>query len=265
MTKIITKTKNGEKWTGRFVSNAAINRERNSIKGLFSYITDTLELLENNPTKKWKPLPIIEKIKPSLEIEQEQAILKLASSDIGFFTELVFLDTLGARKSEMYNLLWKHTHLESTKYFPYGYADLVNRKNGKVLRVPFSAELQTLLQNMPRCSEYVFANPKTGTRYTHRYKKLKTILEKVGVDGLGIGYHIFRHNTAANLEQNGVEASVISEILGNTSGVVRTTYLNQGIKRKQEVINLNSERIRKLTTRREKIKSVHKMSTTQII
>ena len=259
--KVLTANKKGDNWTGRYVSNASINRERNSIMGLFSYLYDTLELLDSNPCKRWKALPIEDNVKPPLEAEQEQEILKLASEDIYFFTELVFLDTLGTRKSEMYNLLWENTHLESTKVFPHGYADLINRKNGKILRVPFSAELQMLLQNMPRMSEYVFTNPKTGTKYNNRYKKLNSILEKVGVKGLGVGYHIFRHNAASSLEQNGIEASVISEILGNTSGVVRTTYLNQGIKRKQEVINLNSERIRKLVTRREKEIFRHNLGT----
>lgn len=263
--KIMTKTKAGEKWTGRYVSNASINRERNSIMGLFTYIYDTLNLLDTNPCKKWKALPIEDSTKQPLDTKQEQAILNLACEDIYFFTELVFLDTLGARKSEMYNLLWENTHLEGSRYFPNGYADLVNRKNGKTLRVPFSAELQTLLQNMPRMSEYVFTNPKTGTKYNNRYKKLNSILQKAGVKDLGIGYHIFRHNAASSLEQNGIEASVISELLGNTSGVVRTTYLNQGMKRKQEVIDLNSERIRKLVTRQEKEFFRHNLGITQVV
>jgi integrase len=165
----------------------------------------------------------------------------------------------------MYNLLWENTHLESTLAFPFGFADLISRKNGKILRVPLSEELQILLNNMPRLSEYVFTNPKTGTRYTNRYKKLKNILEKVGINELGTGYHIFRHNTASNLEQNGIEASVISEILGNTSGVVRSTYLNQGMKRKQEVINLNSERIRKLVTKQEKTIFRHNLGISDVV
>lgn len=263
--KIMTKTKAGEKWTGRYVSNASINRERNSIMGLFSYIYDTLNLLDTNPCKKWKALPIDDNTKQPLNSKQEQAILNLAAEDIYFFTELVFLDTLGARKSEMYNLLWANTHLESSLYFPNGYADLINRKNGKTLRVPLSAELNMLLENLPRMSEYVFTNPKTGTKYNNRYKKLNSILQKAGVKDLGVGYHIFRHNAASSLEQNGIEASVISELLGNTSGVVRTTYLNQGMKRKQEVINLNSERIRKLVTKQEKEYFRHNLGTSLVV
>ncbi len=87
-----------------------------------------------------------------------------------------------------------------------------------------------------------------------KYKKLNTILEKVGIKDLGIGYHIFRHNAASKLEQNGVEASTIKDILGNSTNVVLSTYLNQGIKRKQEVINLNSERIKKYVKSCENIK-----------
>lgn len=103
---------------------------------------------------------------------------------------------------------------------------------------------------------FTFKNPKTGTKYTNRYKKLNNILKKVGVKKLGVGYHIFRHTTAANLEQNGVEASTIKDVLGNTTNVVLNNYLNQGVKRTQEVINLNSERIRKIITKQEIKKSV---------
>ncbi len=64
------------------------------------------------------------------------------------------------------------------------------------------------------------------------------------------------------MESSGVEASVISSILGNNANVVLNTYLNQGIKRKQEVINLNSERIKKLTKTYKKVENVQEMSKT---
>lgn len=173
--------------------------------------------------------------------------------DYALFVMLILFTTLGPRKSEVHNLLWENTHLEASAVFPNGYIDFINRKNGKNLRLPLSSELRDLLLNMPRLSEYVFTNPKTGTKYTNRYKKLNKILEETGVKKLGIGYHIFRHSAATNLEQNGVEVSTIKEILGNTTNVVLSTYLNQGVKRKQEVINLTSERIRKLMPKQENI------------
>lgn len=165
---------------------------------------------------------------------------------------LILLITLGVRKSEVHNLLWKNTHLESDAVFPHGYIDFVNRKNGKNLRLPLSEELNKLLDSLPRLSEYVFTNPKTGTKYQHRYKKINKLLEKTGIKQLGIGYHIFRHGAASNLEQQGVEVSTIKDLLGNTTNIVLSTYLNQGVKRKQEVVNLNSEKIRKLIPKQEK-------------
>lgn len=47
--EVITHTKKGPISTGRYVTNTTINRERNSIKGLFRYLHKTLKLLENNP------------------------------------------------------------------------------------------------------------------------------------------------------------------------------------------------------------------------
>lgn len=252
--EVITYTKKGPISTGRCVTNATINRERNSIKGLFRYLHKTLKLLENNPCDGWEALPVTNKVKQPPDTTQEKQILQMAlREDYALFVMLILFTTLGARKSEVHNLLWENTHLEASAVFPNGYIDFINRKNGKNLRLPLSSDLRDLLLNMPRLSEYVFTNPKTGTKYTNRYKKLNKILEETRVKKLGIGYHIFRHSAATNLEQNGVEVSTIKEILGNTTNVVLSTYLNQGVKRKQEVINLTSERIRKLMPKQENL------------
>lgn len=258
--KIMTKTKTGEKWTGRYVSNATIAREMNSIKGLFRYLKQVAKVIKENPCEGLEDLQIEAKVKQPPTLEQERKIMELASSDFDFFVMLIILDTLGVRKGEVLNLLWENVHLEMTPIFPFGFIDFVKRKNRKNLRLPLSAELQKLIKELPKVSNYVFTNPKTGTKYTNRYRKLNRILEAAGVKELGVGYHIFRHNTAANLESSGVEVSVIKDILGNSSNVVLNNYLNQGVKRKQEVIDLNSQRIKKLTTKCNNIKSVQELS-----
>jgi integrase len=251
--KIVTKTKQGDKWTGRYVSNATINREMNSIKGLFRYLKRVAKVIKENPCEDLDELKTVQAVKIPPTQEQEAKIMELASADYDFFVMIVMIDTLGTRLGEVNNLKWQNVHLESSNLFEYGYVDFVKRKNNKNLRLPLSEELQILLSNMPRLSEYVFTNPNTGTKYTNRYKKLNTILEEVGIKDFGIGYHIFRHNAAAKLEQSGVEASTIKDILGNSTNVVLSTYLNQGIKRKQEVINLNSQRIKKYINLRKNI------------
>lgn len=260
--KILYKTKTGKKWTGRYVSNASIKRELNSIKGFFRYLQRIAKIIKENPCENLDPLRIENKIKQPPSPEQENIIFQLALDDFNFFVMIFMFNTLGVRKGEVFNLKWRNVHLEKSPIFPFGYIDFVKRKNNKILRIPLSAELQILLNKIERESEYVFTNPKTGTKYNNRYRKLNKILEQAGLKDYGIGFHIFRHNTAANLEQLGVESSVISEILGNTAGVVRTTYLNQGAKRKQEVINLNSKRMRIYVNKSETVKNVQKTSKT---
>lgn len=259
--KVIYRTKEGEKWTGRYVSNSTINREMNSIKGLFSYMKKILKVIDENPCDDLgDQLKVVNSPKKPITPQQESLIFKEAKEDFCFYVMILLLDIVGPRKSEVHNLLWSNVHLESSNLFQYGYVDFLERKNGKDLRLPLSKELQEALYHLPRLSEYVFTNPKTGTKYTNRYKKLNNILKKAGVKKLGVGYHIFRHTTAANLEQNGVEASTIKDVLGNTTNVVLNNYLNQGVKRTQEVINLNSERIRKIITKQEIKKSVQEVS-----
>lgn len=55
------------------------------------------------------------------------------------------------------------------------------------------------------------------------------------------------------MESSGVEISTIKDILGNSTNVVLSIYLNQGLRRKQEVINLNCERVRKLIPKQETV------------
>ena len=251
--KIMVSTKTGEKWTGRYVSNATINREINSIKGLFRYLKKIAKIIKENPCSELEDLKIEKKVKIPPDAKQEEQIFQLAASDFDFFVMLAMFDILGNRKSEIMNLLWKNVHLERSEMFPSGYIDFIKRKNNENLRLPLSEFLNNLLTQLPRLSEYVFTNPQTGTKYTNRYKKLNRILKEVGIKDLGIGYHIFRHNSAANMESSGVEVSTIKDILGNTSNVVLSTYLNQGTKRKQEVINLSCERIKKLIPKQEKV------------
>ncbi len=240
--KVFTRTKQGLKWTGRYVSNASINREMNSIQGFFSYLVYPAEILEKNPCTPIAPLPIEKKRKTSLTEEQETIILNEAKEDFPFFVMLLLLDTLGPRKGEVYNLKWVNVALESSNIYPNGFVDFVERKNGKDLRLPLSKDLNIALGKLPRLSEYVFTNPKTGTKYVDRKKKLDRILQKAGAKKTGTGYHVFRRTAASNLENSGVEASVIKDVLGNSMSVI-STYLNQSAKRLQAVIDTNSERI----------------------
>lgn len=259
--KVVYKTKHGEKWTGRYVSNATINREMNSIKGLFSYMKKVINVIETNPCDSLgKPLRVVKKPKEPLTLQQESIIFTEAKEDYCLYVMILLSDILGTRRGEILNLKWKNLHFESNKLYKYGYVDFIDRKNGKNLRLPLSKELKEALVLLPKNSEYVFTNPKTGTKYVNRYKKLNKVLVKAGVKTRGIGWHIFRHNTSNNMEQNGAEASTIKDVLGNTTTVVESNYLNQGIKRKQEVIDINSERIRKIIKKHEKIKSVQEVS-----
>lgn len=261
--KVCYETKEGAKWTGRFISNATINREMNSIKGLFSYLHRIIKIIGENPCNEVNPLPVQKKPKNPMTAKQESIILNESKKDYTFYVMLLMFDTLGPRRSEVHQLKWENLHLEGNNVFCNGFVDFVDRKNGENLRLPLSKDLREALSKLPRLSEYVFTNPDTGTKYLNRYKKLNNILSKAGVKKLGVGYHIFRHNTSNNLENDGAEASTIGSVLGNSPAVVASTYINQGAKRKQEVIDINGERIRNIVKRQEINKNVQETSKNQ--
>ena len=60
--------------------------------------------------------------------------------------------------------------------------------------------------------EWIFMNPKTGTRWGYRYKLLRGICKRAGVPHFG--YHAIRHFVASYLcDKKKVSLPVISKLL----------------------------------------------------
>lgn len=263
--EVMVKCKDGVKSTGRKITNSTINREVNSIQGMFSYALNIVKIITTHPCKNLTPLPIKQIIKNPLSEEQETKLIEMAKEkDYDLYVMIVMMEVFGNRKGEVYNLKWKHVNLSSSNIFHFGYIDFVERKNGKSLRLPLSQNLLQLLKAIPKKSEYVFTNPRTGTCYKDRGKSIDTLLKAVGAKKLGVGHHIFRASAATFSENNGAETSALRELLGQSDVNSLDPYLNQGVKRLQEIINLNSERIRNNENNHTKYENAQKMPKSNI-
>ncbi|WP_373519217.1 tyrosine-type recombinase/integrase, partial [Pricia sp.] len=73
-------------------------------------------------------------------------------------------------------------------------------------------------------------------RITSIYNATTAVLAKAGVrvEGGKKGTHLFRHNFAVTLLQNGVQTPIISQILGHTSPRSIESYLGSDLVRLKE-------------------------------
>lgn len=262
---VMIRYKTGKKSSGRKIKNSAINREVNSIQGMFTYAVGILKKLKENPCTGLSPLPVVKVIKTPLSEEQEAFIFQeVKQKDYVLYVMILMFETFGNRKKEVYTLQWKNLSLKSNNIFRYGYVDFLERKNGKSIRLPLSEDLRDCLLKLPKLSEYVFTNPKTLTCYKNRKKVIDNLLIKVGAKQRGVGHHIFRHSTATFSENSGATASEVRDLLGQTDVNSLDTYLNQGSKRLQEIINRNAERIRKNENKQKNNQNAQEMPKNKI-
>jgi len=95
-------------------------------------------------------------------------------------------------------------------------------------RVPVNSVLLPIVKKcleMNPESEYLFVNPKTGTRYFRIQRSWDSILKKAGIEGRPgvdkLRLHDLRHTAASNLAKAGKDIKFIAQYLGHSD--VKTT------------------------------------------
>jgi integrase len=83
--------------------------------------------------------------------------------------------------------------------------------------------LKEILTHIPRHSEYVFPNPKTGKPYDYRDKFLPRLCRLAEVRPFM--YHALRHFGASKLDNLGVPLTDIQELLGHERATTTDIYL----------------------------------------
>jgi len=107
------------------------------------------------------------------------------------------------------------------------------KRKKKIKRVPISFAIRPILKRRMAenpDSEYVFVNPKTGTRYTKIYNSWSRVIEKAGINGKpGIDklrFHDLRHTAATRLAQSGKDIKFIAQYLGHTDVKTSARYIH---------------------------------------
>jgi integrase len=196
-------------------SHFVANKQLRFIKALFNHGVE--RDMSDNPAEKIKYFSIEKKRKYIPPFEDVEKVLSAVIPKKRAY--LVAIISTLARVNEINNLKWEDVHDE--------YLVLRTRKskNSDLTErvIPINDTLKTVIDSMPKISEYVFCHPVNKKPYDYRSKLLKRACEKAKVKEFG--YHALRHYGASKLADSGVPITDIQALLGHQRPTTTDIYL----------------------------------------
>lgn len=209
------------------LSNATVNRIRALLSSIMNLAIEH-ELILLNPVsrvKKFKENNVIERYLSDDELSRLMKVLHspMASGidNLVIVAIIKFLLLTGVRKREAMDMKWQDVDIAKGQWL-----NKLN-KSGKARHISLSADAMNVISKMPKDTEYVFANPKTGLPFNDIRKTFDKIMGCAGIDNMRI--HDLRHNFASMAVNNGESLFVVQKLLGHASPQTTQCYahLNQ--------------------------------------
>lgn len=202
--------------TARSVSNAKANRHLRLIRATFRHGIET-GIWEDDPTRGVRMYPGAQAKRYVPPLGDIKKVLAAANDEQRAYLNTV-LHSMG-RITAVNHLRWEDVGPD--------YLILRTRKarnsDEKEIRVPLNRTLRVTLDSLPRQSEYVFTNPKTGKPYVYRNQLMKLLCERAQVKRFS--YHSLRHYGASHLVKHGVPITDVQQLLGHSQVLTTSIYL----------------------------------------
>lgn len=204
----------------RETSGATVNRELALLRTMLNKAVEW-EYLDASPVN-WRR---VKKFRESgrerylLADERERLFAALDDSSPILRSFLVLALNTGLRRGEIMGLRWANVNLDDGLIC----LERAQRKSGKVLRVPLNQSVRALLGRLPRVSEYVLCDPKTGKRVLNFRRAFMSACKAAGIQDLRI--HDLRHTFATMLNARGADLPAISSLLGHSSITMTSKYI----------------------------------------
>ena len=206
----------------KHLSPASVNRIRAMLSSLFNLAIDH-ELLEVNPVtrvKKFRENNQKERYLTANETQRLVAILD-QPKDYGIHNTVIvaiirFLLLTGVRKREAMDLKWSDVDLGTGAWL------LGENKSGKARRINLNQDALDVLRQLPKSSQFVFANPENNRPYNDIRKTFDKIMHAAGVYNMRI--HDLRHNFASLAVNSGQSLYVVQHLLGHASPQTTQRY-----------------------------------------
>ena len=107
------------------------------------------------------------------------------------------------------------------------------KRKKKDKRVPINSAIRPIIERLlreNRESEYLFVNPKTGSRFYAIQNSWNGVLKEAGLEGKPgvdkLRFHDLRHTAATNLGRNGKDIKFIAQILGHSDVRTSARYIH---------------------------------------
>ncbi len=210
-----------------------INRELDSLQAMFT-VAEKLDSFEGkNPVKAVQKLPMQEK---PMRILKKDEIDRLVRISEGFTRALIIIALNTAmRKNEILNLRWNDVD------FAGGFIHIKESKSNKIRKVPMNLVAGNTIKEIKREGEFVFHNPKTGTRIRDFYRSWKTAREDAGIPGLR--FHDLRHTAATLMVQGGIDLVTVRDILGHANIRMTVKYAHSTPESRVRAVNVLADMI----------------------
>jgi integrase len=134
------------------------------------------------------------------------------------------------RKDEMLNLRWNDVD------FIEGFVHIKESKSSKQRKVPMNHTVRNTIKEIKREGEFIFHNPKTGTRITDFFRSWKTARNDAGMPDLR--FHDLRHTAATRMVQGGADLVTVRDILGHFSIIMTVKYAHSTPESRKNAIEI---------------------------
>lgn len=224
--------RSNEKVAKRTISNATVNRELDTLSGIFNKAV-AWGRLKASPMKSVKALKVPQ---GRLRFLEEEQIVNLLSNCTGNLKAIVTLALFtGMRRGEIFGLKWYD--IDSKRNI----ITLLDTKNGDKREVPMNEQVQNALINLkkhPKC-EYIFCD-ENGVPVHDIRKSYSTALKKSGITNFR--FHDLRHTFASQLVMSGIDLNTVRELLGHRDLTMTLRYSHLSCNHRQKAVDTLAER-----------------------
>ncbi|MDV7489254.1 tyrosine-type recombinase/integrase [Acinetobacter baumannii] len=216
LTEVLNKVK------AKGLANASVNRIRALLSSLFQMAIDH-DYIDINPVSRVKKLKENNQIERYLSEQELPRLLDVLNAPHSYGIDnltivalVKFLLITGVRKREAMDMKWTDVDLTTGVWL------LTHNKSGKARHINLNHEALNIIKAMPRCSEYVFANPKTLLPFNDMRKTFDKIMDSANISNIRI--HDLRHNFASAAVNSGQSLFIVQHLLGHASPQTTQRY-----------------------------------------
>jgi len=223
-------------------SNSNYNRHRKDLQALFEYARKVLGVVSVNPCAVIEKLP---EEKESKKIPtQEEFIKMISAADQNERPLIMVLAYTAARIDEALRLRWEDINFE------HGFIRLWTKKTKdgtyRAREIPMKDYMKSIMRGLWETKTqgtWVFFNEKTGDRFNHRPKFMRTLCRRAGIPRYG--FHSIRHFISATLlDREKIGTPTVSRLLGHQNLSTTDIYAHSiGIRRQDDALDMAMDKL----------------------